>query len=385
MGTTEQVGTLVIGGGQAGLSVGHHLAQRGVSFTIVDADERIGDQWRRRWDSLRLFTPARYDGLDGMPYPSDPGYFPTKDEFADYLEHYARTFDLPVRSGVRVQRLSATEDGGYLAETDGGGALAADQVVVAMGGYQRPRTPAFAAELDPDVVQVHAGRYQRPAQLQPGATLVVGAGNSGAEIAMDLVRDDPDREVVVAGRDVGQIPFRIAGRFGRAAGVPLVVGWLFHRVFTIDTRPGRVMRHKVLTQGGPLIRVRRSDLARRGVELTDKVAGVENGQPVLEDGRVLDVANVVWCTGFDPGLEWIDLPIHAGHAGVTHEAGVVPSQPGLFFVGLPFLYSLSSAMVNGVGRDAARIADHVAGRVAGRPVAPISTSTSTADWLPTAG
>ncbi len=378
--TTERVETLVIGGGQAGLSVGHHLARHDLPHLIVDGSDRVGDAWRRRWDSLRLFSPAMYDGLDGMPYPAAPNDYPTKDEYADYLEHYASTFELPVRSGTRVRRLGRDGDR-YVAETDDSRILA-EQVVVAMGGYQRPRTPDFAEDLDPGIVQVHAGHYHRPSQLQPGATLVVGAGNSGAEIAMDLLRADPGREVVVAGRNVGAIPFRITGLFGRAVGVRLVVGGLFHHVLTINTPPGRKARDKVLTGSGPLIRTKRPDLAAAGVRFAGHVDGVQDGLPVLDDGRTLEVANVVWCTGFDAGFDWIDLPVHDAHAGATHEAGLVPSHPGLYFVGLPFLYSLSSGMIRGVGRDARRIVDHLAARTGARP-APISTST--ADWLPTAG
>ena len=324
--TTERVETLVIGGGQAGLSVGHHLARHDLPHLIVDGSDRVGDAWRRRWDSLRLFSPAMYDGLDGMPYPAAPNDYPTKDEFADYLEHYASTFELPVRTGTRVRRLGRDGDR-YVAETDDSRILA-EQVVVAMGGYQRPRTPGFAEDLDPGIVQVHAGHYHRPSQLQPGATLVVGAGNSGAEIAMDLLRADPGREVVVAGRNVGAIPFRITGLFGRAVGVRLVVGGLFHHVLTINTPPGRKARDKVLTGSGPLIRTKRPDLAAAGVRFAGHVDGVQDGLPVLDDGRTLEVANVVWCTGFDAGFDWIDLPVHAPTRGRDPRGrpGAVPAR-----------------------------------------------------------
>ena len=151
---TERINTVVIGGGQAGLSVGYHLKKRGVPFVILDASERIGDVWRNRWDSLRLFTPARFSSLDGMPFPADPHSFPTKEAMGDYLEAYARHFALPVRSGVRVERLSRLGDRFLIVA--GSFQFEADNVVVAMANYQRPRVPAFASELNPRIVQLHS-------------------------------------------------------------------------------------------------------------------------------------------------------------------------------------------------------------------------------------
>jgi putative flavoprotein involved in K+ transport len=356
--SVEQVETLVIGGGQAGLSVGYHLARRGSPFLIVDGSDRIGDVWRRRWDSLRLFTPARFDGLPGMSFPAPPDTFPTKDAMADYLEAYAAHFTLPVRTGTRVDRLTREADR-FVAEA-GSTHIEASNVVVAIGTYQRPKLPAFASDLAPDIVQLHSIDYRNPAQLQPGDVLLVGAGNSGSELAMELSRD---HHVLMAGRDTGAIPFRIDGWFGRTVGVRLVVRGLFRRVLTVRTPIGRRVRPKVLTIGGPLIRVKPRDLVAAGVERVPRVAGADDGRPVLEDGRVLDVANVVWCTGFHPGFDWIDLPIHGEHEP-QHEAGIVPSQPGLYFVGLHFLSAMSSEMIHGVGEDAERIVAHLADRVA---------------------
>jgi len=218
---SQRVNTVVIGGGQAGLSVGHHLARRGVRFVILDASARVGDAWRQRWDSLRLFSSARFSALDGLRFPGPQHRFPTKDEMADYLESYAAHFRLPVRSGVRVHRLTRdAASGRYLVQATcdaptGGEAsleLEADQVVVAMSSHQRPRVPDFAGDLRADIVQLHAKDYRNPSQLRPGPVLVVGAGNSGADIALDLA---PGRDVWLAGRDVGQVPFDIEGRWAR--------------------------------------------------------------------------------------------------------------------------------------------------------------------------
>jgi putative flavoprotein involved in K+ transport len=355
MKTTERVDTIIIGGGQAGLSTGYHLKQRGVPFVILDASARVGDAWRHRWDSLRLFTPARHAGLDGMPFPAPPFSFPTKDEMAGYLESYARHFKLPVRSGVRADRLSRGGDGFVV--TAGDERFEARNVVVAMGKHQQSRVPPFARELDPEIVQFHSADYRGPGQLRDGDVLVVGAGNSGAEIAMETTKT---HRTLLAGSETGHVPFRIDGLAARLLLEQVVLRVVFHRLLSIATPVGRKARPKMMNMAAPLIRVKPKDLVAAGVERVPRVTGVRDGLPLLEDGRLLDVANVVWCTGFNAGFSWIDLPVFDRDGELQHEAGVVPSEPGLYFVGLPFLYAFSSEMIHGVGRDAERIANAIA-------------------------
>jgi putative flavoprotein involved in K+ transport len=350
----QRINTVVIGGGQAGLSVGYHLQRKGVQFVILDASARVGDAWRNRWDSLRLFTPARFSGLDGMPFPADPHSFPTKDAMGDYLEAYARHFQLAVRNGVRVERLSRLGDRFLVVAGDQ--QLEADNVVVAMSGWQRPRIPAFASELSPRIVQIHSFDYRNPSQLQPGGVVVVGAGNSGAEIALDVV---PGHETWLSGPDTGHVPFRIDGLAARLLLVRLVLRVVFHRILTVKTPIGRKARAKMLHRGEPLVRTKPQDLVAAGVNRVPRVVRVENGLPVLEDGRVLDVANIIWCTGFHSGSSWIDLRVFDADGDARHDSGVVASEPGLYFVGLKFLYAASSSAIHGVGRDAARIADRI--------------------------
>ena len=355
----ERVQTIVIGGGQAGLSVGYHLARRGLPFIILEANQRIGDSWRARWDSLRLFTPARFDGLAGMPFPASRHTFPTKTEMADFLASYASHFDLPVRTGTRVDALSRRGD--RFLVSAGEQRFEADNVVVAMATFQRPSIPTFAREFEPAVVQLHSSDYKNPAQLREGSVLVVGAGNSGAEIALELAR--AGHPTLLSGRDVGHVPFRVDGLASRLLLLRFLFRFVFHRVLTVDTPLGRRVRPKVLYVGGPLIRTKPRDLAGAGVKRVPRVTGARAGRPLLADDSVADVANVVWCTGFHPGFSWIDLPIFGADGQPAHERGVVTTEPGLYFVGLHFLYALSSTMIHGVGRDAERIATAIAPRV----------------------
>jgi putative flavoprotein involved in K+ transport len=362
----EHIETVVVGGGQAGLSVGYQLARRGLPFVILEAGDRVGDSWRSRWDSLRLFTPARYDGLAGMRFPAPRHSYPTKDAMADYLEAYASRFELPVRLGVHVDRVA--RNGAGFVVTAGERRLLADNVVVAIGSWQRPRVPAYAAALNPAVVQLHSAAYRNPGQLQDGDVLVVGGGNSGAEIGLDAARDG--RRVWLSGRDVGHIPIRIESLAARVV-LPLILRGVFHRLLTTRTPMGRRKRSEVFEHGLPLVRTKPEDLSAAGIERVPRVTGVRDGLPELEDGRILDVANVVWCTGFGPSLDWLDIPGIAHDDPVT-ERGLVPGQPGLYFVGLLFLYSVSSAMIHGLERDTRHVAKHIASRPATAAAPPVS-------------
>jgi putative flavoprotein involved in K+ transport len=360
-GELERVQTVVVGGGQAGLAVGYHLARRGLPFVILDAHERIGDAWRKRWDSLRLFSPSRYSALPGMLFPGPARAYPTKDEMADYLEAYAARFKLPVRTGVRVDHLCRKGDRFELSAGDT--RFEADNVVVAMASHQVPWVPPFAPELDPGIVQLHSGEYRNAAQLQEGAVLVVGVGNSGGEIALDVAAG---QATWLAGKETGRVPFRIEGAAARYLFIPLLFRFIAHRVLTVDTPMGRKMRPKIMSHGQPLVRVKLEDIAAAGIERIPAVVGVRGGLPVLEDQRVLQVANVIWCTGFRPDFSWIDLPISFDDGEKPkeprHHRGIVASEPGLYFLGLFFLYAMSSGFLRGVGRDAEHIAEHIASR-----------------------
>jgi putative flavoprotein involved in K+ transport len=371
--SVERTEVAIIGGGQSGLSVGYRLKQRGVPFVIIEKNARVGDTWRRRWDSLRLFSPARYDGLVGMRFPAPRNHFPTKDEMADFLEEYAKTFALPLRTGVTVERVARNGFGFLIAAGDR--QFEASQVVIAMANYQKPLIPAFARRLDPAIVQLHSNEYRNPSQLRPGGVLIVGAGNSGAEIAVELAR--AGHSVWVAGRVTGHVPFKIESFVGRNILGPIVLKGVFHRVLTLDTPFGRRAKPKGALKGTPLIRTRPKEMADAGITRVPRIVGVHDGVPLATDGQSIAVPNIIWCTGYDPGFSWLDLPIFDDNGHPVHQRGVVEREPGLYFIGLPFLYAMSSSMVQGVARDSEHIANAIVHRYR-TPVAEPSVLRATA-------
>jgi putative flavoprotein involved in K+ transport len=353
---TERIETVIVGAGQAGLATGYHLQRRDRPFVILESHPRVGDIWRERFDSLRLYSPARYDGLPGWGMQLDPWAYPTKDEVGDYLEAYAERFELPVVCGAAADGVRRAGDGYVVAA--GAHRFEAANVVVATGTFQQPKVPAFAGELDPEILQLHSSAYRNPGQLRPGPVLVVGCSHSGADIALEVAARHP---TTLAGRAHGELPFDIEGRVARAV-LPLL--WLVaNKVLTIRTPIGRRARPEVRNGGGPLLRVKSRHLAAAGVVRTDaRVTGVRDGRPELADGTVLDVANVVWCTGFGKDISWV-APAQTGADGwPAEDRGAAPSAPGLYFVGLPFQYAFASMLIGGVGRDAERVADAIAAR-----------------------
>jgi putative flavoprotein involved in K+ transport len=356
--TIEHIETAIIGAGQAGLATAYHLQRLGRPCLILDSNEHVGDNWRTHWDSLRLYSPAGYDGLPGMPFPAPRWSYPTKDQVADYLQAYADQFELPVRTLARVDRLEVA-GGRYLLQL-GADRIIADNVVVATGTFGRtPNIPDLALELDPSIRQLHSSEYRRPAQLKPGRVLVVGAAHSGTDIAFEVAATHP---TVLAGRDTGEVPLRL-DRWTMRLVFPVIVFMASH-VLTRRTPMGRKALEEVRFHGGPNVRVKRSDLRDRGVErVLDRVTGIKDGRPMLADGRLLDVANVVWCTGFRQVFDWVDLPIFGADGWPREMRGVVPDAPGLFFCGLAFQYAFTSTVLPGVGRDAAYVAEQIEARV----------------------
>lgn len=346
-------GTIVVGGGQAGLAAGYWLRRAGRPFTILDAGGAVGDAWRHRWDSLRLFTPARYNALPGLAFPGPRYALPSKDEVAGYLQEYARRFLLPVRLQAPVE--TVRHDGRrFVVRTRDGQALEAEAVIVATGANQRPRVPSFAGSVAGHVVQLHSGAYRRPAQLPAGRVLVVGAGNSGAQVALELAA--AGREVVLSGRDTGSIPRKLLGRD--------IYDWLWPTVMrpTAGSCLGRRLMGGRRFTGDPLVGIGARDFALPGLTRAGRTVGVRDGHAVLEDGAVLDdLAAIVWCTGYRPDYGWLELPALGLDGLPLHRRGVSTAVPGLGFVGMRFQARLGSALLGGVGEDAAHVVQALVG------------------------
>ena len=358
----ERFDTVIIGGGQSGLAAGHELVRRGVPFVILEANARIGDNWRSRWESLRLYSPARADGLPGMRFPAAKTAYPSGKQMGDYLESYAGEAGLPVIRRASTCRLRAT--GGR--RPDGASSSRpATSVSRRPGSSSRlahsstRRCRISRVDFDPAIRQLHSNEYHDPSQLQDGPVLVVGASHSGADIAVEAAHA---HRTLLAGH--APRPAAVPGHRGRRAqAICPVIVFLAKHVLTLRTPIGRKMAPHVRMGGGPLLRVRREDLDRAGVERFEaRTESVEDGKPMLADGQVLDVANVVWCTGFRPDFRWIELPITGDDGWPEQQRGVVSSAPGLYFLGLPFLYSFASMLVAGAGGDAAYVADRVVER-----------------------
>ena len=345
---TDALDVLVIGAGQAGLALGHHLSRTGARFLIVDAAAEVGDSWGRRWDSLQLFTPAQYDNLPGLAFPADHDTYPGKDDVADYLDRYITEFDLPIRLSTSVSALSRTADGHYLANA-GEDDFEARQVVIATGPFQAPVIPDVAGRLDPGVIQLHSNDYRNPDAFPAGRVLVVGAGNSGCQIAKELSTTH-DVEIS-AGEPNPVLPQRPLGRdiWWWASGLRV------DRITTGSLLGRRLAGRDPVFGDGP----RQLD-RRYGVAIRPRVTGATGRTVTFQDGTSTQVDAVVWATGYRTDHSWIDVPGAVGDGGRLRQVRGVTPAPGLYTLGLPWQHTRGSALLGWVGADAAFIAAQIA-------------------------
>lgn len=354
--STTVLHTAVVGAGAAGLLVGRRLAELGGRFELFDDHARIGDQWRERYRSLRLFTPRRFLSMPGLPIEIGRFDYPTGAQMADYLERYAQRFRMPVRTSTRVVSLTQRDEGGFRLELSDGDDVLADHVIVTSGAHRTPVTPAFAPQLDPSIRQLHSLEYQGPEQFADGPVLVVGAANSGTDVALDAARSG--HAVTISGRHPGHVPVDIDTVFGN-----LMAGIFVRRMrnLTVDSPKGQSMRAYEAQHGVMLVRNSLRDLERAGVVQVGRIDRIEAGRPVTADGTVIDATTVVWCTGSHPELGWIHIDGVVNDIGhpVEHR-GLAKHCRGLAFVGMPFQYSVASSTLMGMDRDAEYVVETLA-------------------------
>jgi putative flavoprotein involved in K+ transport len=365
----ERYEVVVVGAGQAGLALGRELALTGRRFLIVDAASGVGAAWRERWDSLVLFTPRRYSGLPGLPFPGDPDGYPTRDEVVGYLERYASTLDLPIRLETRVRSLRSNGEGGFLVEL-GSGVLEADAVVVATGPFQAPFVPDVAAGLGREVAQLHSTAYRRPTDVPPGRVLVVGGGNTGFQLAKELAASH-DVSLAVGTRQT-PLPQRFLGRD--------LFWWLTKTGIldkTVETRLGRRARGRDTLIGSSPRALER----RHAVALRPRVVKAEGRTVGFADGSQSEVDAVVWATGYRADHSWIELPVFGDDARLVHRRGVT-DVPGLFFLGLSWQHTRGSALIGFVGDDAAFVAGRVAAHLGDVPAQSSAETSSEPAPLP---
>ena len=344
----ELLDVVVVGGSQAGLAIAWHLAKQNLRFVVLDAAPELGDTWRCRWDSLRLFTPTQHDALPGMPFPGPPDTYPGKDAVADYLKAYAAAFDLPVRLNSPVTRLSQTDEG-FKIHTQRE-VFNARQVVVATGPFQQPFTPSAAQQLDASVTQLHSAEYRNPRALPDGPVLVVGGGNSGFQIAEELATAGRHVDLSIATK-MPILPQRLGGKD---------LFWWLTRLgllrVTVDTRPGRRMSSRDFIIGSSRRRLRAA-----GVRFRPAVADADGRTVRFADGTSLNAEVVIWATGYRPDYSWIHIPGVTRDGKVVHRRGVT-DVPGLYFLGLSWQHTRGSALLGFVHDDAAYLAGHITGR-----------------------
>lgn len=331
---------IVIGAGQAGLSMGYYLQQGGYNFVILDGEKRIGDTWRNRYDSLILFTPKSYSSLPGMRLEGEKNALPTKDEIADYLEAYANLFSLPVKMETtvhKVQKIKST----YEVSTDKG-IFHSKHVIIASGAFQKPFIPSISQSLSQEVFQIHSSQYQSPEMIPDGPVLVIGGGNSGTQIATELAKY---HEVTIAiSHPFKFLPLNIMGKS--------IFYWL-EKIGLLyagtDTRRGTWFRK----QTDPIFGLELKNLIRKEkINIKPRVIKTHEREITFNDHSKINVQNIIWSTGFVPDYKWIDIDgVLDANGFPLHKRGLSPIQ-GLYYIGLPWQYQRGSALICGVGKDA---------------------------------
>jgi putative flavoprotein involved in K+ transport len=344
----QTLDVLIIGAGQAGLALGYHLKQTPLRSQLVEGHRRIGDSWRKRYDSLVLFTPRTYSALPGLPVPGDPEGYPTKDEMADYLESYAAHFALPVWVDTPIRKLERTDEG-FRATTGTGETIDARAVVLSTGAFQTPAVPPIARQFARDVVQLSPESYCSPAQIPAGPVLVVGDGASGRQIARELAATH--RVYLATGRPRRVSPERLLGKS--------IFWWMDKLGILRASRESRIGKYLMKTDPFPGKGLALRQLRQQGVIVVGRLLCADGKTITFASGETAAVETVIWATGYKEDTDWIAIQEAKDAQGnMLHRRGVSP-VPYLYMIGRSWQWTRGSALLTGVGDDAVLIKDHI--------------------------
>jgi putative flavoprotein involved in K+ transport len=344
MPSVPELDVLVIGAGQAGLATGYHLGRTGLRYQLLDGNSRVGDSWRQRFDSLKLFTPRSYSALPGLAVPGDPHGFPSKDEIADYLEAYATHFAIPVRLRAAVRSLEASGTN-FRVTTSEGVPIESRAVVIATGAFQTPKIPTISTAFSGNVHQLSANAYLRPSSLPPGTVLVVGDGATGREIALELAATH--KVLLSTGRARRVTPDRVLGRS--------IFWWLDHLGVLRASRESRIGRRMMSGDPFPGRSLTLPRLRQAGVNVMPRLARAEGTAAYFAGGADAQISGLVWATGYRVDSNWVAIPAVKGPDGAFVQSRGIAPVDGVYFVGQSWQWTRGSALLTGVGADAAYV------------------------------
>ncbi|QDI93133.1 NAD(P)-binding domain-containing protein [Salicibibacter cibarius] len=334
---------VVIGGGQAGLAMAFALKQRNVSFIVLDENEHIGDSWRKRYESLSLFTPRNYSQLHQFPFQGDPNGFPHKDEVATYLSDFQAENGLPIMHKQKVIKLSQEDCQKFLVITQNE-RYTAKHVVVATGAFHHPFIPKIHDNSIP--FMIHASDYQNPSQIPKGEVLIIGAGNTGIQIAAELCKTHT--VLLAKSKPIKRLPQSIAGKS---------LFWWFEFLWLSKAKPDSMLG-KFLQKRDPIIG-NNYKIVKKHVEILGRVKSVNDGQAYFQGSYPRKVSSIIWATGYRNDYSWIDIDgVLNKHGKPIHRCGITNIK-GLYFIGLSWQSKRSSALIYGVSNDANRIAKKI--------------------------
>jgi putative flavoprotein involved in K+ transport len=338
---------IIVGGAQAGLSMAYYLNKMGKEYMVVDKETEVGTSWLNRWDSLKLFTPSEFNNLPGMDFPAEKGYYPTKEDVADYFKNYVDEFNIEVRLNTLVEEVWKEDD--YFILKHQNGEIKSKNVVIATGPFHIPYTPSFSKKITDDVLQIHSNYYKNPLQLREGPAMVVGAGDSGFQILDEISKTN--RTTYFSGAtDVRVLPQEILGK---------TLWWWFTKIGFLSFSRKTWLGKKLSQSKQPIIGTDvKGILKRDNVIPVGKTKNAKGKIIVTEDRRIEELKNIVWATGYRPNFSWIEGLELTKDGYPKHYRGISNIE-GLYFIGLPWLHTRGSATLGGIKKDAQYLANYI--------------------------